>query len=167
MVIRTQPALLFDWGDTLMRVFPQYPGPMSTWPRVEAMPQAVEALASLQPAYTLCLATNAADSHEAEIRAALARVGLDAYLERVYCYRKIGHKKPSPEFFAYILEDLQLPAARAVMIGDDYEADILGALHCGLRAVWLHPHPYPQPSQPLLQVIPDLSQLSSALARLD
>ena len=53
------------------------------------------------------------------------------------------------------------------MIGDDYEADILGALHCGLRAMWLHPYRSPQPSQPLLQVIPDLSQLSSALARRD
>ena len=94
MVIRTQHALLFDWGDTLIRVFPQYPGPMSTWPRVEAMPQAVEVLASLQPASTLCLATNAADSTEVEIRAALARVGLDACLERIFAIARLATKNP-------------------------------------------------------------------------
>src|SRR5512139_810619 len=100
---RSQYALLFDWGDTLMRVFPQYPGPMSAWPQVAAMPHALEALSILHPDYTLCLATNAADSTEAEIRLALARVALDPYLDRVYCFRKIGYKKPLPEFFNFIL----------------------------------------------------------------
>src|SRR5512139_1210601 len=95
---RTQRALLFDWGDTLMRVFPQYPGPMSAWPQVEALPYALETLSTLHPTFTLCLATNAADSDESDIRLALARVGLDPFLDRVYCFRKIGYKKPLPEF---------------------------------------------------------------------
>ncbi|NLE77029.1 MAG: HAD family hydrolase, partial [Chloroflexi bacterium] len=41
-------AILFDWGDTLMQDFPQFPGPMAQWPRVAAMPGALEALAALQ-----------------------------------------------------------------------------------------------------------------------
>jgi putative hydrolase of the HAD superfamily len=39
---RTNRCLLFDWGDTLMRVFPEYVGPMAAWPKVEAMPHAEE-----------------------------------------------------------------------------------------------------------------------------
>jgi len=164
--LRTQRALLFDWGDTLMRVFPQYPGPMSTWPQVAAMPHAHRTLAALYPAYTLCLATNAADSTETEIRAALARVGLDPYLDHVYCYRKIGYKKPLPEFYAFILEDLNLSPSQTVMIGDDYDSDMLGALRFGLHAVWLSSGPSTQPPNPLLQLVPDLGQLHDALKTL-
>ena len=160
---RSQRALLFDWGDTLMRVFPEYPSPMSSWPRVEAMPYALQTLAALHPSYTLCLATNAADSTEADIRSALARVALDPYIDRVYCYRKIGVKKPRPEFFQFILEDLGLPPAQLVMVGDDYEADILGALQAGMHAVWLHPHQSSHPARSRMQVIPDLSFLPSAI----
>jgi hypothetical protein len=99
-------CLLFDWGDTLMRVFPEFDGPMAAWPRVEAMPFANEILADLHLRYGLALATNAADSEETEIRAALDRVGLGKLLDKVYCYRNIGHKKPSKEFFDYVLADL-------------------------------------------------------------
>ena len=34
---RETRCLLLDWGDTVMRVFPEYEGPMLTWPRVEAV----------------------------------------------------------------------------------------------------------------------------------
>ena len=28
-------ALFFDWGNTVMKVFPEYEGPMVSWPKVE------------------------------------------------------------------------------------------------------------------------------------
>jgi putative hydrolase of the HAD superfamily len=163
---RANRTLLFDWGDTLMRVFPDSPGPMSVWPQVAAMPHAHRTLAALYPNYTLCLATNAADSTEQEIRTALARVGLDHYIDRVYCYRLIGYRKPHPEFYAFILEDLNLPPAYAVMIGDDYDADIIGALRFGLHAVWLSSTPTAQPSNPFLKTIPNLSLLPNVVKTL-
>lgn len=163
---RTQRAILFDWGDTLMRVFPQCSGPMSTWPQVAAMPHALDALSDLHPDYTLCLATNAADSLEADIRLALARVDLDRYLDQIYCYRKIGYKKPLPEFFNFILEDLALQPSQVVMVGDDYDADILGALNFGIRSVWVTTTPNIKPSDPRLKIIPDLSLLPSFVQEL-
>ena len=129
-------CILFDWGDTLMRVLPEYHGPMKDWPRVEAVPGAAEMLAALHQERTLALATNAADSDEQDIRAALRRADLERWLDHIYCFKKIGFRKPSPEFFAYILEDLGLPAEQVIMVGDDYMADVLGARQCGLRAVW-------------------------------
>jgi putative hydrolase of the HAD superfamily len=135
---RPQGCLLFDWGDTLMRDFKEFSGPMKDWPEVEALPGAAEMLAGLHPDWILAVATNADVSEEAEIRAALNRVGLDRWLDKIYCFKKIGHKKPSPEFFAYILNDLGLAPDRVVMVGDNYEADVLGANACGLRAVWFN-----------------------------
>ena len=131
-------SILFDWGDTLMRVFPEYTGPMKDWPRLEAVPGAVDMLDGLHEDWILALATNAADSDEADIRAALRRVDLERRLDKVYCFKTIGYRKPSPEFFDFILKDLGLPAERVIMVGDDLEADVLGARRAGLRAVWFN-----------------------------
>jgi HAD superfamily hydrolase (TIGR01458 family) len=43
--------------------------------------------------------------------------------------------KPSPDFFAQILDQLDVEAPEAVMVGDDIESDIGGALRSGLAAV--------------------------------
>jgi HAD superfamily hydrolase (TIGR01458 family) len=43
--------------------------------------------------------------------------------------------KPSGAFFAAALEAIGVPAAEAVMVGDDVEADVGGALDAGLRGV--------------------------------
>ena len=43
--------------------------------------------------------------------------------------------KPSRDFFAMALADLELPPEAVVMVGDDIEADIGGALKAGLAAV--------------------------------
>ena len=131
-------AILFDWGGTLMRDFPEYSGPMKDWPRVEAVPGAAGLLKRLHEDWILCLATNAADSDEADIRAALRRVDLERWLDRVYCFKTIGFRKPSSEFFHFILKDLGLPPERVIMVGDDYVADVLGAQQAGLRAVWFN-----------------------------
>jgi HAD superfamily hydrolase (TIGR01458 family) len=43
--------------------------------------------------------------------------------------------KPAPEFFAAALADLDAQPQAAVMVGDDVEADIGGAIDAGLRGV--------------------------------
>lgn len=140
MIRHPKGCILFDWGDTLMRDFKEFRGPMKDWPHLEAVPGAAETLTTLHPDWTLALATNAADSDEKDIRLALRRVNLERWLDKVYCFRKISHKKPSLAFFQYILDDLKLTARSICMVGDNYEADILGANACGIRAVWFNEH---------------------------
>lgn len=43
--------------------------------------------------------------------------------------------KPAPAFFATVLAGLGVPAADAVMVGDDVESDVGGALRAGLTGV--------------------------------
>ncbi len=43
--------------------------------------------------------------------------------------------KPSPAFFAAVLRDIGIAPEQAVMIGDDVEADVLGAHAAGLQAI--------------------------------
>jgi FMN hydrolase / 5-amino-6-(5-phospho-D-ribitylamino)uracil phosphatase len=157
-------CILFDWGDTLMRVFPVFTGPMKDWPRVEAVTGAAEMLSALHTDWTLAIATNAADSTEEDIRLALRRVDLDRWLDRVYCFKKIGFKKPSPEFYGYILKDMGLSAERVVMVGDDHENDVLGAVRCGLRAMWFNERDGKEDNEGMIRTIHQLSELTHILA---
>jgi ribonucleotide monophosphatase NagD (HAD superfamily) len=45
--------------------------------------------------------------------------------------------KPAPAFFAAALASIDCPADRAVMVGDDAEADVSGALAAGLASAIL------------------------------
>ena len=43
--------------------------------------------------------------------------------------------KPRPEFFITALKSINCKAENAVMIGDDVEADVIGALDAGLQGI--------------------------------
>jgi len=156
-------CLLFDWGDTLMRDFKEFNGPMKDWPRVEAVSGAAEMLAALHPDWTLALATNANDSVEVGIWSALQRVNLHKLLDKVYCFKKIGYKKPSMEFYQYILDDLKLTPRSIVMVGDNYETDVLGANACGMRAIWFNEHSLEVRENDLHRTIHDLRTLLDSM----
>lgn len=146
-----------------MRDFPAYKGPMALWPQVEVIEGVQDALHSLQNEFLLALATNAADSEEVEIWRALARGGLESYIQCVYNYRKILSKKPSLDFFRYILNDLTLPQHQVFMVGDDFAMDIMGANQAGIRAVWLNIGGMEDRTSPYYRTIHHFSQLPGKL----
>jgi FMN phosphatase YigB (HAD superfamily) len=131
-------SIVFDWGDTLMRDFKEFNGPMHLWPEVAAMPGALDALQVVGNGRVIAVATNAIDSREEEIRLALGRASLDSLINKVYCFRKIGFLKPARGFFNYILNDLSLDPSELIMVGDDFEKDILGANRCDIYGFWLN-----------------------------
>lgn len=56
------------------------------------------------------------------------------------CSEDVGFNKPDPNIF---LEALQLSKAKAnasVMVGDDFQADVLGAEKVGIKGVLFDPH---------------------------
>jgi putative hydrolase of the HAD superfamily len=132
-------AFLFDWGDTLMQDNKRYTGPMRAWPEVAAVDGAVTTLQVLSTRARCFLATNARDSSEEDIWRALARVGLDQYLEAVFCFQSLGVAKPERAFFDIICKKLKLPPEAIAMVGDSYDTDIKGALQAGLRSFWYNP----------------------------
>ena len=160
---RRKRVVLIDWGDTLMKDFTEYEGPMVSWPRIESVEHADEVLRTLRIDYLLALVTNAADSDEEDIRAALDKVGLGSLLDRIYCYQGVGHKKPSSDFFKCILDDLGLEPTQAVMVGDDFEKDILGANRCGIKAVWFNPQSSDIQTGDMYRTINDLRSLPGVI----
>lgn len=149
---------LFDWGDTLMADIPGNTGPMCNWPSIQLMPNAKEALCHLSLHSKCHIATNAKDSASHQIWRAFGRAGLASFITDVFCYETVGHAKPSSEFFATVSQKLQVNPRDLVMVGDDLEKDIIGAINCGLQAIWYNPNGCIGPSD-IIQ-IKDLIELT-------
>jgi HAD superfamily hydrolase (TIGR01509 family) len=132
-------ALVFDWGDTVMRVFPEFSGPMAHWPRVEAVPGIENALRTAKLDYVIVLASNASDSGSSLVRDALERAGLEKYFDEVFTARDLNATKPDSAFYRGILRKLELAPHEVVMIGDHFETDITGAKKTGLWTIWYNP----------------------------
>ena len=162
-------AIIFDWGDTVMRELPVFPGKMVDAPHVEAMPGITDALRTLQPDYRVLMASNANVSTAADIRAALRRVGLDGYFEIVLSSADLGVSKPDPAYYRAVLEACGCDPGAVVMVGDTFDKDILGAKQAGMRAVWYNwKHAALPPGAPFLPdaTVHDLTELAGVVRRL-
>jgi len=130
---------LFDWGDTLMRDFPDEKGAMCNWNKVEMMPNADKMLRELSQIADCYLATNAKDSTKGEIFKALERVRLDVYIKDIFCFQELGVSKPSSEYFDIILKRLIKRKEDLLMIGDNIETDVQGVKKLGIDAILYDP----------------------------
>lgn len=138
MTEKTYPTILFDWGDTVMYDDPALTVPMADWAAVRAVEGIADVLADLRASgRRIILATGAVVSDENQIRGALARVGLDSYFSRIYCFKNTRLPK-GDAFYRYILSDLGIPASDALMVGDSFEKDVQIPNSLGIFGVWFN-----------------------------
>ena len=67
----------------------------------------------------------------------VSELGLDRYLSFVLASGAVGLSKPDPAFFGVALERAGVRPDEALMVGDSYRADVLGAWGSGMDAAWL------------------------------
>jgi putative hydrolase of the HAD superfamily len=133
------PTVLFDWGNTVMRDYPEITTPMVEWETIEVIDGIADVLAHLHASgRRLVLATSASISDEEQIRGALKRGGLDAYFSYIYCFKNT-HLSKGEAFYRHILNDLNIPASDALMVGDGFESDVQAPNAVGIFAVWFNP----------------------------
>ncbi|MGE5228745.1 MAG: HAD family hydrolase, partial [Deltaproteobacteria bacterium] len=166
-------VVFLDWGNTLMVDSGMREGPMKDWATVEAEAGAQEALLRLRGRYRLVVATNAEDSPAPDVRFALARVGLDEYVDDVITSADVGDHKPNYAFYrAALLHEgvrgLPLDPRRAVMVGDGTTNDIAGAQRAGMHTIWYNPteRRFPDGAQPPDAVIRKLADLPATVDKL-
>lgn len=78
--------------------------------------------------------------------AKVKRLDLEPFVDALVVSEAVGHSKPAAGIFTHALRELGAEAARAVMLGDSWSADIEGARGAGLRAVWFNPRRAPRPA---------------------
>ena len=64
---------------------------------------------------------------------------LASYVDALIVSEEAGVSKPDPAIFARALNALGVAATDAVMVGDSWTADVLGARAAGIRPVWFNP----------------------------
>lgn len=81
------------------------------------------------------LISNASDDDNTQ--ALVDKGGFRPYLEFILSSAAIGKRKPHPEIFKAALKHLKVPPWQAIMVGDDYEADVVGANRAGIQSIWI------------------------------
>jgi putative hydrolase of the HAD superfamily len=97
------------------------------------IPDTYEMLASLQGRYRTALVSNF--THPPAVEEILARVGIAHFFGETLISGQFGFRKPHPVVFAELQRRLCVDAAEIVFVGDELQADVIGAHKAGMRTV--------------------------------
>ncbi|WP_329805502.1 YjjG family noncanonical pyrimidine nucleotidase [Flavobacterium facile] len=96
----------------------------------------IETLDYLKDNYELHIITNGF-SFVQEVK--LQKSNLEKYFVTITNSELAGHKKPHENIFQYALSLANASKNQSIMIGDSIEADVLGAMNFGMKAVYFNP----------------------------
>jgi 2-haloalkanoic acid dehalogenase type II len=126
-----------------------------------AVPGAIELLTWLKrEGYGTAIVTN---NLTAEQRAKLTGCGLADGIDHLITSEDVGVAKPDPAIFSAALAALDVTGGEAILVGDAWQADIVGGRAAGLRTVWLNRKGTPRPD-PSVPELPSLEPLERARA---
>lgn len=134
--------LIIDWGNTLMRDFPEKEGSMCDWEYIELIDAVAETLNYLSKKYTLTVATNAGISDTSMMKKALQRGGIEQFFTNFFSSKDLGYAKPDPRFFSSVCKLSGYEFSETAMIGNDYRKDIQGAAINNIKTVFFNHENY-------------------------
>lgn len=104
-------------------------------PHCHLIPGTLEMLKEASKRFRVGLLSNF--THGPAARAIIREVGLEGRFDAVVISGEVGYRKPHPYPFGRLIEGLGVNGPHEVaFVGDDPEADVLGALRAGLRPIW-------------------------------
>jgi HD superfamily phosphodiesterase len=133
-------GICLDWGNTLCHVTGEYSGPMIDWPEIRLIDGARESVGWLASQFgPLSIATNAKDSTPAQVHAVMDRLDLGGSFGRIFIPAEIGSGKEEVNYYRKIADTLGEKPGDLLMIGDDYQLDIVNAWWAGWQtALFIH-----------------------------
>lgn len=123
----TDPALSLDLSNAYVNEGPK---------KGNLIEGALEVLEYLHPRYPMFIVTNGFEEVQfTKVKSA----GLEKYFREIVISDRVGHKKPSPEIFHYVVDTHGIPHRNLIMIGDNMLTDIAGAVRAGIDSVLFNP----------------------------
>lgn len=113
---------------------------------------ATEILDYLSPNYNLHIITNGFQTVQ---YGKLKNSKIEHYFKTVTNSEMAGVKKPNPIIFEYALQKAKAEKPKSIMIGDNLEADVEGALNSGLDAIFFNEFN--------IEVTPSITQINHLL----
>lgn len=143
----TDETLSHRLSDTFLQILPT---------KSRLFPNTVRVLEYLkQKGYRLFLITNGFEETQwLKVR----HSGIEAYFEQMITSEKAGSLKPHPEIFQYAFEQTGGRPQNSIMVGDNFEVDIMGAARAGMDQIYFSPQG-PAPEQIATYTVRDLIEL--------
>ena len=110
-----------------------------------ALAGAVELLEALRGRARIAIVTNNLLEEQQD---KLQYCALAPFVDALIASEDVGVSKPDPAIFHIALERVGVTPDAAVMVGDSWANDIVGAARAGIRAVWFNPDRKPVPPEP-------------------
>jgi len=99
------------------------------------VPGAIDLLRRLKDNYKICVVTN---NLIAEQKGKIRNCGIEQYIDELVTSEEVGEIKPHPLIFQNALKRMHVNADEAIMIGDKWEMDIVGARNAGIKCIWIN-----------------------------
>lgn len=147
--LSSRDLVLFDLGDTLMIEETEHKDADGVTLRADLLPDAPALLHDLKERGVIL--GMVADTRIGTYQNVLSQHGLYDLFDLYTISEELGTEKPDARMFHHAL-DIALTlgwSGQALMVGNNYTRDILGAKSCGLWTLWLHWNTrYPIPDVP-------------------
>lgn len=85
----------------------------------------------------------------------IKKLGLVDYVDFLVSSEEVGVEKPHPYIFTRALQKLKCSASKALMIGDSWAKDIVGANAIDIQSIWIN---HKKEHQPLNEKIREVSR---------
>ena len=92
-------------------------------------------------------------------RRTIDAAGIEPFFDDMIISGECGFRKPSPEIFRQALDNLNCLADGSWFVGDDLEADILGASGVGMRTIWFTSEPATSPATRAVHNLADVADI--------
>jgi len=95
-----------------------------------------EVLDYLHGRYEVAIITNGFKEVQYE---KIQKSALAKYFRKIFISEEIGAQKPGRKIFEHAIKSMNAPKKSSLMIGDSWEADIVGAMNFGIDQVYFNP----------------------------
>ena len=106
------------------------------------VPGAIELLRRVKAERPIGIVTNHIMSEQVK---KIAAIGVEPFIDELVVSEEVGVPKPAAKVFHAALSRLGGTPDQAVMVGDSWSSDIVGATELGIRAIWLNRYDRPCP----------------------
>jgi putative hydrolase of the HAD superfamily len=132
---------------------------MNSPKRTSLISGTIDLLEKLYPRFKMHIITNGFEEVQ---HIKLSNSNLSKFFQVVVTSEMAGAKKPSPKVFEYALDKSGAKLGESIMIGDDLNTDIKGAIDMGMRAIYFNPHST-QHSYSVWKEVVSLSEINTIL----
>ncbi len=117
--------------------------------KTKLFPKVEETLEYLSKRYKLHIITNG--FNEVQFKK-LKYSGIEHFFDKIVTSDSVGYRKPHKRIFEYALSSVNARKSESLMIGDNWDIDIIGAKEFGIDQVYFNPNRIAHTEQPTYEI---------------